>query len=458
MVSAWLARSAPNSMETEEPSAPELLSSAINVLWRASHVTEKKAFHSKAFKDLEKSCRNIYSSINGSRIPQEPSTTSWLIGLQSALHNFLRWNGAPWYGGEFPNSDKTALRLHRAFLSSQVSRTYLVPLDRLCLVNKSARPRTNVKNIHYGPNEIVLLTKSELSRRIPEDGLRRFGHQYEFPTERLGDRYWLIVNVQEKAGAIWKRMWRRFLYEPIGAFGTTPMFKPIFPNEIEEAIFVLLLSLQKGPNDITWNSFTVPWVYSFTDDPFAKPSPSPNPSELSWDIIGDPGEEFEVANKSEEFDLTDESAQGVRQRWDKLQTVLANTNDENSSFHPLTLHFFVKAFTEEGIDEIIANISYFEATLRLPDEFSKEKSIKRYERLVKDEDCHQWLRNAYILRNRYLHSLADPKATITSMDIARTRLSVVIAVDAYLNLASRHNDRNRESLLNTLSHEQTVGN
>lgn len=445
-------------MGVEEISAPKLLGSTIKALWRASYGSENEAFRSNAFKCLENSCRNIYSQINGSRLPQEPPGTAWPIDLKSALRNFLRWNGAPWYGGNFPNANETTLQLHRAFLSSYISSTHLVPLDRLCLVNKSARPQKDVKNIHFGPNEIVLLTKSELSRRIPEDGLRRFGHSYEFPTERLDDRYWLVVNVQEKAGEIWKRTWRRFLYEPIGAFGTTPMFKPIFPKEIEEAIFVLLLSLQKGPNDITWNSFTVPWAYSFTDDPFAKPSPSPNPSELSWDIVGDPGEEFEVANKSEEFDLTDESFQGVRQRWDKLQTVLANTNDENSSFHPLTLHFFVKAFTEEGIDEIIANISCFEATLRLPDEFSKEKSIKRYERLVKDEDCHQWLRNAYILRNRYLHSLADPKATITSMDIARTRLSVVIAVDAYLNLASRHNDRNRESLLNTLSHEQTVGN
>lgn len=445
-------------MGTEEPIAPELLNSAIDELWRASHGTEKKAFRSVAFKCLENSCRDIYSLIDGSRLPQDPSTTSWPIDLQSALHNFLRWNGAPWYEGDCPNSDQTALQLHRAFLSSQVRRTYLVPLDRLCLVNKSVRPKKNIKEIHFGPNQVVLLTQSELSRRIPEDGLGRFGHQYDFPTERLDDRHWLIVNVQEKAGAIWERPWRRFLYEPIGAFGNAPMFKPIFPKEIEEAIFVLLLSLQKEPNDITWNSFTVPWIYSFTDDPFAKPNLSPDPSELSWNIVGDSGEEFEVPNKSDEFFLTDEKVQGVRQRWDKLQAVLGKKDDENANFHPLTLHFLVKAFTEEGIDEVIANISCIEATLRLPNEKNRKKSTKRYKQLIEDERCHQWLECAYDLRNKYLHSLGDPKAAISSEAISRSRLSVVTAVDAYLNLASRYSDRNRKSLLDTLCNRQTVGN
>ena len=445
-------------MIIEEPSAPDPLSSAIMDLWRTSHETEGNAFRSRAFKRFESNCGTIYSSINGSRLPQESSTTAWPIDLKPALHNFFRWNGAPWYGGDFRHANEIALRLHRAFLSSQISRAYFVPLDRLSLRDRSARPHKNVTNIHFGPNEVVLLTKSELSRRIPEDGLRRFGYLYEFPTERLDDRYWLIVNVKEKAGSIWNRTWRRFLYEPIGASGKTPMFKPIFPNEIEEAIFVLLLNLKKEPKDMTWDSFTVPWIYSFTDDPFAKPNRAPDPSALSWDFVGDHGEGFKVSNKSEEFDLTEENVQGLRQRWDKLQAALAKTDDENANIHPLTLHFFIKAFTEEGIDEIIANISCIEATLRLPNEWSRKKSMKRYEQLVKDKNCHQWLENAYELRNNYLHSLGDPRAAITSTDVARTRLSVLKAVDAYLNLASRYCDRNRKSLLDTLSKEQTIGN
>lgn len=444
-------------MRIEESSAPELVSSAIVELWRKSFKTEKKAIHSNTFKRLENNCRNIYSSIDGSRLPQDTSATARPIDLQSALQNFLRWNGAPWYKGDFPDSDESALRLHRAFLSSQVSRAYLVPLDGLCLTDRSARFHKNVKNINFGPNEVVLLTSSELSRRIPEDGLRRFGHQYDFPVKRLDDRYWLFVTAREKAGAIWERTWRRFLYVPMRAFGKVPMFKSIFPTEIEEALFVLLLSFPKGPGDMTWNPFTVPWIYSFTDDSFAKPDLAPDPSALSWCIAGDPGEEFEVSDKSEIVDLTDEKIEGIRQRWCKLRTVLKTTDAECASFHPLTLHFFVKAFSEEGIDEIIATISCMEATLQLPEEQNRKKLMKRYKRLVNDEDCYEWLDSAFKLRRDYIHSLGNAKALITFKDLARTRLSLVNAMDAYLDLASRYCDRNRTELLRCLSHEQTGG-
>ena len=42
----------------------------------------------------------------------------------------------------------------------------------------------------------------------------------------------------------------------------------------------------------------------------------------------------------------------------------------------------------------------------------------------------------------YLHSLEDPKATISFGDLARARLSVVKAIDAYLDLASLYTDLN----------------
>ena len=145
----------------------------------------------------------------------------------------------------------------------------------------------------------------------------------------------------------------------------------------------------------------------------------------------------------------------LQQRWHKLRTALAKTDSERASFHPLTAHFFVKAFLDEGIDEIIANISCIEATLQLPEEWTRENLMKRYQCLVNDEESCRWLDSAYRIRNRYLHSLEDPKATISFEDLARARLSVVKAIDAYLDLASRHADLNRNALLRSLN-EQAV--
>ena len=246
--------------------------------------------------------------------------------LQSALLNFFRWNGAPWHAGHVPNANEAALRLHRAFLSSQVNRTFLVPLDRLFLRDESAHHYRAIKSVEFGPNVIALLNSADLARRTPPDGLKRFGNGYEFPEERLDDRlddrYWLITTVQEDAGAIWERIWLRIIYESMDDIGRVPVFRSTFPPKIEEALLVLLLSFVKRPDQITWAPFAIPWIYSFTDDPFAEPQRAPDPSALNWSIVGEPGEEFEVPDRSEVIAITDRKIDALQQRWHKLRTAL----------------------------------------------------------------------------------------------------------------------------------------
>jgi len=341
-----------------------------------------------------------------------------------------------------------------AFLSAQVNRTYFVPLDRLFLLNKSAHPSPNVNNIHFGPNEVAFLTHTELSQRIPLDGLKRFGHRYIIATENLNDRYWLIVNVRENAGAIWERGSFRFMYEPIGEYRKMPMFKPTFPMDVENALFVLLLSLSTESRNLTQDPFLVPWIYSFTDDPFSNPEIAPDPSALSWTIVGDPDQEFhQVPDQSNTIELTEEKLECLCERWHKFQTVLANKAPESANFNPLTLHFFIKAFTNEGIDEIIAAISCIEATLQLPEEKGSRIPKRRYKRLVNDKDCNLWIDRAYSLRNKYLHSAEEIEKKIDLKLLSKTRLMLVKGVDAYVNIASQRCDLNRKSLLHFLSNK-----
>ena len=56
----------------------------------------------------------------------------------------------------------------------------------------------------------------------------------------------------------------------------------------------------------------------------------------------------------------------------------------------------------------------------------------------------------------YLHSIEDPKATISFGDLARARSSVVNAIDAYLDLASLYTDLNRTALLRSLNVKRAV--
>ena len=86
----------------------------------------------------------------------------------------------------------------------------------------------------------------------------------------------------------------------------------------------------------------------------------------------------------------------------------------------------------------------------------KHDGINGRDSLVNDEESCQWLDSAYKLRNMYLHILEDPKATISFVDLARARLSVVRAIDAYLDLTSLYADLNRTALLRSLNVKQAV--
>src|SRR5262245_40180740 len=127
-------------MNQETSEVPEAVSSAIAELWRIPSDTEGSAIDSGVFRSLEMNCEATYSGAKGSRLPKKPASESMRKELRLALQNFFRWNGAPWYQGSTPSEDDMALKLHRAFLATEVNRSYLAPLDRLDLEDTTQRP------------------------------------------------------------------------------------------------------------------------------------------------------------------------------------------------------------------------------------------------------------------------------------------------------------------------------
>jgi hypothetical protein len=371
--------------------------------------------------------------------------------LRSALQNFFRWNGGPWYDSPSPDVSDTALRLHQSFLSTEVNRTYFAPLDRLGLEDTTQHPWQKLEHIRFGPNEILLLKSADLAQAVRYEALKRFDRWYWLPIESLDDFYWLMVRTREEAGPIWTRTWHAVVHMTWSEVGRVPVFEPTYPGPVEDALFVLLLTLVKEQSETLWKHFAVPWTYSVTDDPFAQPDRAPNPSALTWTVVGNPDDEFEVPDRSEIFETTQKRLEdAVQQRWRLLQAALARTDTEQANFHPLTKHFFVKALAEEGIDEVLANISCIEATLQLPEEKTRKNLMNRYKRLVGDEEAYQWLKHAYDLRNKYLHSLGNPKEAISWKDLAHARWSVIKAVDRYLALTEARSEFSRERLLQSL--------
>ena len=84
-----------------------------------------------------------------------------------------------------------------------------------------------------------------------------------------------------------------------------------------------------------------------TDDPFAQPPRAPDPSALSWTLVGPPDDEFEAPDRSEIFKTTRKRLEeALEQQWRRLQAALARDNTDRANFHPLTKHFFVKALAQ----------------------------------------------------------------------------------------------------------------
>ena len=429
---------------------PEALRTTIEDLWRLSMCSEEDVKGSPAFHALEDTCRSLYLGLKGSRLfPSSSGKVSPGV-LHRALQNFFRWNGAPWFDGAAPAAGETAVALHSAFLRPSIRRTYLVPLDRLFLEDPSSGSGREVTSVRFGPNEVVRLDRDELARRVPVDALRRFGARYEFPTEDLGGFCWLATSCTEHPGPLERRTWLNVLNTTIKDVTTVGLFRSTFPVPVEHALFALLLVLVKDPEDTPWKPFRIPWTVSVTDDLFSDAVTAPDASKLTIKVVGDHRGHFEVPDQSEIFEFGDTRRQALQRRWNEFQTMLARAHTEHANFHPLTRHFFVKALSEHGVDEVLANLSCLEATLQLKRDRSRAALRRRYARLVDHHKASQWLKRAYRLRDDYLHSLADPKRRLSWAHLARTRWLVATAVGRYIDFAVQRPELGRSELLRCL--------
>ena len=432
-------------------SVPESIRTAIEALWRLSMSSEKRAKGSRAFRVLEDTCRSVYLGLEGSRLAGSPSVNVTPSVLNRALQNFFRWNGAPWFKGESPDAGETAAALHGAFLRQSVRRTYLVPLDRLCLEDRSSGTTREVTSARFGPNEVVRLNHDELARRVSVEALPRFGARYRFPVDALDGFCWLATGCTEPAGPLERRTWLNVLGTALADVGTVGLFRSAFPVSVENALFVLLLVLLKNPEDPPWQPFRVPWILSVTDDMFSDADTPPDAAALSLKIVGDEYDHFEVPDDSEAFDFGAVRRESLERRWNDLEAMLARAAPDTASFHPLTKRFFVKALREHGVDEILANLSCLEATLQRKGERGRPAVKRRFKRLVRHAAANQWLKEAYRSRDDYLHSVGDSDRRLSWSHLARTRWAVATAVGKYLDFAVERPGCNRSELLKQLS-------
>ena len=264
---------------------------------------------------------------------------------------------------------------------------------------------------------------------------------------------WLATSRTEPAGPLERRTWLGLLNTALVEVDTFGLFRSTYPAPVEDALFVLLLILFRRPREIPWQPFRIPGR-SLHRRPVLGPNraaPIRHRCHVkSWETNST---SFEVPDQSDVFEFGTRQHDALQQRWSDLVTVLARADTAGANFHPLTRHFFVKALSEHGVDEIISNLSCLEATLQLKHDRSRNALKQRYTRLVANDEAASWLTAAYELRDGYLHSLADPKHGLTSTDLAGARWTVAAAVKKYLDFAIQRPALNRSELLKRLERE-----
>ncbi|AVH45555.1 hypothetical protein [Agrobacterium tumefaciens] len=401
---------------------PAQLVIAVENLWRMPPPGTVSLTKMPAFIKLTEVCGEIYGFPHA----------------DSALSNALRSLGAPYNlrrdcRDSALNPELAALKLHEALINQTVRRRHLCPLD-LC---------DDLPSIRFGNSVVGEFTEPELAEFLDVARLARFYPTYKPPVRQLTQFRWLVV---EEYVAVDPRPEARAL--PILFVDLSQDFGEIdphlgrFPPAVEAAIFFLLLAPWEDwavYPEANWRAFRIPWLHTVDDDLFVRPMAPPSPDTLSLqpDIAYDRyGDEVEIERPTVN-NLEDEARTDFTRMNESLwQNVLAAR--AGVLFETPIVHFIVRAFLADGMDEIMAHMTAIEAGLGLemdhrrglrpkPDAHRNvspsDRAAARLAALLNDANAATAYRELFELRSSYVHGRAGLAKIPTPLRLNARRLA-----------------------------------
>jgi hypothetical protein len=209
------------------------------------------------------------------------------------------------------------------------------------------------------------------------------------------------------------------------------------------------------------SGFRVPWIYTLDQDLFVRPARPPNPDSLTlepWIVEDHWGEEIELERPSA-LPLDDSAKTELRlftdAAWTELQAARATP-----LFETPVVHFLVRAFLADGIDEVMAHMTAIEAALGLemdhqrklrpkPDPHPKpsatERVAARIGAALTDAKAVQDYKDLFELRSAFVHGRVGLHKISTPQRVLARNLARRVAC-ALVALAS-HPARSRANVL-----------
>jgi len=431
-------------------SSNKRLVQSIEDLWRGHEPSRSRPHDSTSFQRLMETCAELF--------PEEVGTIGKtgkpdLEGVGWALHNFFRAIGSPWITNGavaelLPTPEQAAEALTRAMTMSETEVIHLCPLDQA----------DSLPHLKFGPCEIRRFSQSELNAIVQPSRLKRWNSNWTFDGNAFAQFFWLaIYETRDVSKPVGTRA-MPIIYEDINfQFGDIIPHKGIFPELIEKALFAAILlpwEMLTDYSDLEWRGFRVPWTYSVDRDPFARPIPPPRPETLSWElqIQDDPvtGEEVE-GERPFMLSLKEGSQTPIQgltnEKWSEISAALGA-----DLFNPLVLHFLVRAFLSNGIDEFLNHLTALEAALGQKEDYqagSGRRSVKR--RIAKisgrPEAANEY-EDVFDVRSEFVHGRKMKNISADKRLIAR-RLAREVA-DKLVLVAAANPKIPRDRFLNEL--------
>jgi hypothetical protein len=326
---------------------------ALEILWCIPPPGPDNLWSTPAFVTLKDLCAQQYG--NGKAT----------LGLTFALSNALRSLGLPCWQPPTPldpalDLESVAANLAKAFSRRTTVRRYICPLDLA----------DDLPSLAFGNARLAQLTAKDLDILFDRSRLARHFPALPLDSDRLAQFHWLVVEeeieIDREAGAralpfLSMRMDRDL--------GEIDPHLSRFPSAVEDALFFLLLAPWEEwstMNEVDWRGFRIPWIYTLDEDLFVAPSRPPSPDSLSLEpliVQNDWGDEIELERPSA-LQLDDCASLEMQHMNDAAWTELKAAR-ATPLFETPVVHFLVRAFLADGVDEVIAHLTVIEAALGL---------------------------------------------------------------------------------------------
>ena len=192
------------------------------------------------------------------------------------------------------------------------------------------------------------------------------------------------------------------------------------------------------------------WIYTLADNLFAAPSRPPSPDSLTlepWIAQGDWGEEIELERPTV-LRLDSNATIGLQwvanSAWTELQSARATP-----LFETPIVHFLVRAFLADGIDEFIAHLTVIEAAFGLESDHRRalrprsdphrnfagatERVTTRLGAALRDDKAKQNYKDLFNLRSAFIHGRAEvqrisTRQRILARSLARRSICELVAL------------------------------